>query len=244
MKEHNYVSKYFKSNNDKIQQNFMGADGRGWSGANGWGGNMPANFAGQGMYNADSADTTAGVAQGNQSMPYILIVTNTTTATVSNIEVLNANLRQSNFAQTGISFSNGFGNMTYQQVLATIASGQAAQIGAFRLVYSNSTGSTANAQSNVNAVTTVSTYSMNGATVTMPFSPILNDNQFQTTQVTLYYSFAMTGLVSFNLAYLLGSNAVSIYFLPQSAVNQYQALQNQGSINTYAPPTNLPAFNK
>jgi hypothetical protein len=219
---------YFKRQIDQVNQNFMGADG--WESADAWhsASGRRMSFEGQEVLNA-TGNTT------NESQPYIITLVNTTTVTVSNIEILYATTRQNSPTTTGITYTYNSGGLTYQGFLQAIAAGETFGVGALKLIYSNSTSATAIA--NVSSPITVTTYSLSGNSAVRPLTPVLDDYQQVQNQVTVRQQFMVTGLVSLVLAYLYGSTTLQLFIYPLTKVNRFSEIQGGGAdVTSFSDP--------
>lgn len=217
---------YFSEQLNAANENFLGADG--W-GADGW-----KSTDAQEYVQADA------VAVNAQSKPFIFSIVNTTTAAVSSVEIMDANLRQGLSGYTGLTYTNGYANMTYQQVLASIASGMGFEAGLVKLIYSHATEATAIA--NVTEVLTLTTNSMSGSVATETFVPILDDYQQIKTQVTVRHAFLVTGLVSLKINQLLGSTTVKVMIWPKSVINQFGLIKGSNGYRGFTNPNITPAL--
>jgi hypothetical protein len=217
---------YFNEKLDEANQHFLGADG--WNDADGWeDADGDESFDGQDMLQATGHAT-------NESQPYIVIVQNTTTADITNVEVLNSNSRQFGYTVSGLSYNYGLPNLTYGTFLSSISAGQHFNVGLVRLIYSNTSQSLAVA--NTSEVVTVTTNSINGNSVVKTFTPLLDDYQQIQTQVTLRYDFMVTGLVSLNIARLSGGTTVKVFLFPSAAVNQFKTIKASKTVSKYSDP--------
>lgn len=213
--------KYFNRKIDEANQNFMGADG--WESADAWqsASGRRMSFEGQEVLNA-TGNTS------NESQPYIITVANTTTVTVSNVEILYATTRQSSPTTSGVTYTYNSGSLTYQGFLQSIAAGETFGVGALKLIYSNSSSSST-AIANVSSPITITTYSLSGNSAVRPLTPVLDDYQQVQNQVTIRQQFMVTGLVSMVLGSLFGSTTVQIFIYPLTKVNRFSEISGGGS---------------
>ena len=219
---------YFKEKLDQANQHFLGADG--WNDADGW---DDADGSDEGFDGQDMLQATGHAT--NESQPYIVIVSNTTTADIFSIEILNSNVRQFNYnLVAGLSYTYGLPNVSYNTFLSSISAGQHFNVGLVRLIYSNTSQSLAVA--NTSEVVTVTTNSINGNSVVKTFTPLLDDYQQIQTQVTLRYDFMVTGLVSLNIARLSAGTTAKVFLFPSAAVNQFKNIKASKTVSKYSDP--------
>jgi hypothetical protein len=137
-------------------------------------------------------------------MPYIIVSKNT--ETLYNVELFNAN--QNYLSNDSLLFTNGFTNMTYKQLLGSIAYGQCGRIGQIRITVSDKNENF----SSHNIILTITQNYLDGSGWFKPISFLLNDNQFQSNQATASCNFELNGLVSVIINKLPPKTA--FYFYP------------------------------
>ena len=231
---------YFKQKVEEANQHFLGADG--WENADDWGADGEyesadddESFDGQDMLAATGNIT-------NESQPYIINVTNTTTDPVANVELLSANIRQSNYVAAGLSYSYGIPGVAYSLFLASIAAGEMFNVGLTRIIASHPTSSSV-AESQVNELVTVETLSINGNSAKKTLTPLLDSYQQIPNQVDLRSDFMVTGLVSFQIASLAALATIKVIFFPKAKVNNFKTIEGKKQVSKYADP-NVNPFRK
>jgi hypothetical protein len=222
--------KYFDQQIEDANMRFLGADG--WDNADGDWDNADGDeesFDGQDMLSA-TGNTT------NESQPYIINVTNTTTNAVTDVEILSANIRQSSFAASGLSHSYGIPGVSYQLFLASIASGEMFNVGLTRLIATHPTSSSI-ASAQIAELVTLETLSINGNTAKKTFTPLLDSYQQIDNQVDLKWDYMVTGLVSFKIASLAGLTTIKVIMFPKSKINNFSAIEGKkNKVSTYSNP--------
>jgi hypothetical protein len=213
-------SRYFENAKDMMNDRFHSADG--WEEADAWenafGDELPADA----IQTAAAADPMS--AKG-QSQPYIVTLTCGTT-NVSDVEVLDAGLRQFSSVVTGVTFSYDISGITYQQFLASIASGKAFEVGQIRLSASNSSSSVAIMQ--VQESVTISEKDINGNSFAKPLIPSLDAYQYTQTIIDLYHRFLVDSMTSLKIKVLYANTTLKVYLYPSSKVNQFKQLKGNG----------------
>ena len=228
----------------KANENFLGsdgADGEVWSADSGEEQQM---FDQQEQLNAVGKHHTKSHAQDSQ--PYIVVVTNTTTANFTSVEILNADVAQfnTNNQTTGagtLVVSYGLPTITYQQFLAAIASGLVFQVGITRLIAIAS--STTLAQGQIQETVTITTKDINGNQVSRPFIPIIDNYQYQNTQVDIRYDYLVNGLTSVNIANIYANMIVKFLLYPARKHNPFTGLKGANT-TAYRNPALNPALHK
>ncbi len=181
-----------------------------------------------------AANTPKSAMGVDYSTPYIVILT-VGTANVTDVEVLNAALRQSSSTTSGITYSYGSGEVTYDQFLAAINSGSGVfECGLVRLIAQNSTSSTAEAQ--VLTTITIKSVSLDGTSFSKPIYPSVSGIQYKQTQVDIPYTFMVDGLVSFKLATCYASSTITIRFYPSKKSNPFKQIQQGVGTSQFKNP--------
>jgi hypothetical protein len=224
-------SNYFSNARDFANERFLGADG--WEDADAWenafGDEMPA----------DSVETAAAadpMGSKGESQPYIITLT-AGSLDVSDVELLDAGLRQFSSTVVGITFSYDISGITYQQFLASIASGKPFEVGQIRLSASNSSSSVAIQQ--VQETVTVSEKDINGNAFSKPLIPSLDAYQYTQTIIDLYHRFLVDAMTSVKIKNIYANTTLRVYLYPSSKVNQFKQLKGQatsGGVTKYSDP--------
>jgi hypothetical protein len=223
------LSNYFAQARDFANERFMSSNG--WEEAAEWenafGDEMPADA----VQVAAAADP---MANKGQSQPYIITLT-CGTDDVSDVEVLDAALRQFSSTVTGVTFTYGITGITYTQFLASIATGKSFEVGQIRLSASNASSSVAIQQ--VQETVTVKEKDVNGNNFEKPLIPSLDAYQYTQTIIDLYYRFLVDGLTSLKIKTLYASTTLKVYLYPSAKVNQFSQLKNKATgVTTYQDP--------
>lgn len=225
-------SAYFRNAKDYVNETFLSADG-GWEDADAWenafGDEMPADA----IQTAAAADP---MAQKGQSQPYIITLT-AGTADVTDVELLDAGLRQFASTVSGITFSYDISGITYQQFLASIASGKPFEVGQIRLSASNASSSVAVQQ--VQETVTVSEKDINGNSFAKPLIPSLDAYQYTQTIIDLYHRFLVDALTSVKIKNVYANTTLRVYLYPSAKVNQFKQLKAQAQssgVTKYGDP--------
>jgi len=217
-------SNYFAQAKEYANQHFLGADG--WEADGEWenayGDEMPADA---GMMEAPVAQVA--------SQPYIITIT-CGTDTKTDLEVLNAALRQFTPTTAGVTFVYSIPGVTYQQFLAAISTGKSFKVSQVRLSASNSSSSVAVQQ--VQETVSVGQKDINGNVLSKPLIPSLDSYQYSQTIIDLFYDFDVDGMTSFTLSTLYASTTLKIYLYPSVRVNQFKQLQGAVPVSTYKNP--------
>jgi hypothetical protein len=218
-------SNYFAQAREYSNQKFLGADG--WSSDGEWesafGNELPADAAGMG------ADPVAQVA----SQPYIVTLT-CGSVDVTDVEILNAALRQLNPAVAGVSFAYSIPGLTYTQFLAGLSTGKSFKVSQIRLSASNSSNSVAIQQ--VQETVSVTQKDLNGNTVGKPLIPSMDSYQYSQTIIDLFADFDVDGMTSMIISNLYANTALKIYLYPSARVNQFKQLMGEVPVSTYKNP--------
>ena len=236
----NKKSKYFEDAINYSNENFMNYDGD-WESADDWEGaddleGIQEDLGADGDYDDDEYyEEAQGRRPANsQSQPYIVKIENTTTAAVSNVIILDAAVRQTNFTVAGVSITYGLSGITYAQFLSSIASGQTFQVGQLRLIGSSTTST--NAETVVLTTTTVTTKSINGNQIIRPFVPQKDSFQQINTQTDIFYQFMCDALTQIKFDSIPGSTTLTVYIYPAAKVNPFQQVKGRRGVSEYRNP--------
>ena len=222
-------SQYFADALNHVNNEFLGADG--WEAGDGWGADGYEEM--QGGLNAEGGRPAAN----SQSLPFVIILENTTTATVSDVEILNSAENFNNYAVSGISITYGLSGITYNTFLGRINSGQTFEVGQLRLIASSSTSGRAELQ--VLQTVKVTTKTIDGRDSSMQLRPQKDSFQYIATQVDSYVPFMVDSLTAITFASILGSTTVQVYLYPMASTNPFGALKGKGASQYSNPNTNF-----
>lgn len=223
-------SKYFRQAIADVNQNYLAADG--WNNFDNWGGADGFGAVQQNL-GADAAAPVSVQNQGSKALPYIIQVENTTTATVSDITILNSAVTFNNYAVSGVSITYGLSGVTYNTFLGRVNSGQSFEVGQLRIIASSTT--TGRDELQVLQPVTVFTRTIDGRYTSMQLT--LQKDSFQQikNQVDSYYPFLVDSMTGLTFS-LYGSTTVVFYFFPKAAVNPFNQLRGDVLPTTYANP--------
>jgi hypothetical protein len=231
-------SRYFNQAREDANENFMnfGSEDMPFDAdelpADGW-----DDFGADGLY----AEGAAPAPQAAPSQPYIISVQNTTTATVSNVVILDAAQRQNNYVISGVSITYGLANITYGQFLSALLS-RTFSVGQLRMV--GSASSTSNAEAQVLTTVTVTTKDINGNQIDKPFIPQKDSYQQIATQTDIYYNFLVDELTKITFAEIYGSTTLKVYLYPSGRTNKFKQLKQNSGVSNYANPRVNPMLRK
>lgn len=243
-----YKKSFFNSEASEANEFFANA-----SGDNGWGnafGDADGDYEEaddyEGADDYDYADSIEELQMMNanasvrrpapvaESQPYIITVSNTTTADIHNVEILNALSRQFNSEVAGLHYEYNVGTMTYPEFLAWISSGNVFSVGQTSLVGIGSSDSLNRAQ--VQETVSIVTKDPNGNAVTRVFNPRIDSFQYSSTQTDLWYDYLLNSFTNFTIGKLYANTALKLYFYPKQKLNQFKALQQGGNATKYGNP--------
>jgi len=194
--------------------------------------NAFANFSGMGGYRNAAG---AGAMQPT-SQPYVINVTSTSGAAVSNFEILGSDTYL--YGATGtwangsltigsITISSGTPNITYQQMLAQFQNKPFLN----GLTYYQS--STANQiQQSISVVVKDAT----GNTQTMPITSNVDPYQFQSTVIALPNTFTVDGNTSLVIASVLANATITLKLFPADKIDVTAGLVGNQISRSYANP--------
>jgi hypothetical protein len=228
-------SKYFQEAREMVNEEFLGSDG--------WDESFDdedfgVDAFGDEMIDAEGEDDFAMAAgelkKPTSSQPYIVEIENTTTSNVTNATILDAALKQTSYAVSGLSITYGISTITYAQFLASIAAGKVFEVGLMRLVASHSSDSTAESQ--VLTTVTITTTDINGNSMSRPFIPQFDSYQYRNKQVDISYRFLVDALTKIQFATIYGSATLKVYLYPASKVNQFKQLRGKRATSQYGSP--------
>lgn len=226
-------SNYFADAEREVNQTYLSAAGE-WEHTDAeWDGAFGDEL------NADAtapATPVATGATGGKSQPYTIVLANTTTDNISNVVILDAALRASNFAVSGVSFSYEPTTLTYGQFLSGIA-GRPFKVGLLRLIASNASASIVAQQ--LLASLTIETKNPNGNLIQMPFIPEFDSYQYSQTQVDITYAFNVDTLTKITFSTLYASTTLKVRLYPSVTINNFAQLKGtSGAIRSNSPQVN------
>ena len=171
-----------------------------------------------------------------RSMPYIINITNGSTAAQSNVDVLGANqyLFNTGLQANGdlvigsITISSGVPNISYRDLLAT------SQTNPFTVGQTYISSQATPAQ--VQEVFTVTTKDPNGSLLQVPISPAIDPYQQQSGILVDDTPYRIDGNTKLTISQVLGSAVVQVRFFPADNINPGRALAGQPVGQSFADP--------
>lgn len=202
----------------------------------------------RGFYaDATAAATAAPVAAaapaatpGNKptSQPFVVVVTSTSGAAVSNFDVLGAyeylvnpptgwSWSNGNLVNGSITISSGVSTINYTRMLAQF------QTLPFTVgtVYINSSTAT-----QINQALTLTVSDATGRTASNPMLPVTDPYQFSSTSIAFTQKFRMDGNTKITVAQILANAVVTFYFYPTDDFNSVRALSNGQVVKSFGNP--------
>lgn len=232
------MKKYFAQARDAIHQNMLGADGYSdWNAAGPW---DRQNLGATGAEDDVTSVNQNAVTQ--KSRPFIILVRNTTTATLSNVVILDSALKASESANAygnnaGIYIEYSLTNMTYLQFLASINNGNIFRVGKLRIQASASSDSNALAQPL--KTLTIRQTDQTGTIVDIPITPEKDMYQNQNYITEVKDQFMVNSLTKLTISQVLANTDVTFSFYPMTRVNSYNQLEGgTGVVNKSNPNLN------
>lgn len=228
-------SKYFRQAISNLNQKYLSADG--WDSAD-W--NSAGGFDEQQaslMAVGNEVDASPRPAANAKSLPYIVILENTTTVTVDNVVIFNSAETFNNYTVAGVSITWGYSGISYNTVLGRINSGQVFEIGQMRLVATSSvTG-----RDELQVIRTVTLFSktIDGKSMQMQINPQKDSFQNIKNQTDVFYPFMIDSLTGLSFS-LLGLTTLNVYLYPRVAANPFNIIkQGAGTVEYANPKTNF-----
>jgi hypothetical protein len=205
---HASASPAFRNSTGPINSpGMMGNKPGGWN-ANGTGSNMPS------------------------TKPYVILISNTSAAAVSNFDILGAAQyltgtngggtwsSAGNFTYLGITVSMGTPGVSYQQFLSNTQTSPFTGGAIYAQTLSGS-------NSQVTSIITLTSTSPQGAVYTEPLIPLISPNQFQTGIVTMNSEFNVDGLTKLTFTTIYASTVWQVLIYPAQVISPAAILNNQ-----------------
>jgi hypothetical protein len=232
-------SRYFKQAISDIQENYLSADG--WQNVDNWDNAGGFDAAQEAMMASGEQVMQPRPPANSQSIPYWIILENTTTATVENVTIFDSATKFSDYSVSGISITWGYSGITYNQVLGRINSGQVFKVGQTRIVASSTT--TGRDAQQVLKPITLQTKTIDGQSISRQLVMQKDSYQQITNQVDSFYPYSVDSMTSliFNI---LGSTTINVYLYPIAAVNPFNALKGEVAPSQYGNPKVNPYLSK
>ena len=170
-----------------------------------------------------------------QSQPYIVTVTSTSGADVSNFDILGSYqyLNNAGFNSAGslvigsITISSGISNVTYSEMLWQLQN----NVFSVGLTYLQST-----AAAQILSTVSVNTRDANGNIATKALIPIIDPYQQQTNVVALKTPFRIDGFTKLIIQTVTASSTSKFYFYPADNINLARALGGAAVSKQFGSP--------
>lgn len=195
-----------------------------------------ANFDGNGFAAAPNFFGAGGAGMGaSASQPYIITLTSTSGAAVSDFDVLGSYqyVYSSNFTAGGdlvigsITISSGISGITYREMLSQFAN-QPFNVG---LTYYQSATS-----AQVLETLTLNTRDANGNQAQKTLVPTIDPYQQQSDIVAMNQNFSIDGFTKLTLRNVLANATVKIYLYPADNINLARGLAGEQVSRRYVNP--------
>jgi hypothetical protein len=226
-------SQYFADAKNDINENYLGADA--WENADDEFESANDQYDYAFGDELEAAGPTAKKMTTGQSQPYTIVLHNTTTSDINNVNILGAGLAIiAGFAVAGVTFGYEPTNMTYSEFLANIVSGKIFKVGQLRLIASNVTDSISSQQ--VLTSIAINTKDPNGNSVGMSYIPEYDSYQQIKNQTDVWYQFNVDALTSITIATLYALTQLKIRLYPLAKINQFAQLRGSQGVSKYSNP--------
>ena len=220
------VRKYLADAQNRANESFSNADGFI---------DQDLSFTGDDFFGADGGN--AGAMQSiQQSQPYIVVVTSTSGADVSNFDILGSYqyINNSNFnATTGslvigsVTISSGIAGVTYREMLWQFQN----NVFSVGLTYMQST-----VAAQILSSVAVNTRDANGNTAQKSLIPIIDPYQQQTNVVAMKTPFRIDGFTKLVIQNVSATSTTKFYFYPADNVNLARALGGSAVSKQFGSP--------
>lgn len=210
------VKKYLEQAKSNSAQKYANADGRFDS----------ATLSGSGAFKNAAGDASP-VRKAPTSQPYVINVTSTSGAAVTDFSILGSNTylyggsgTWSNGSLTigSITISSGTPGVTYQAMLAQF------QQQPFTCGLTNYQSATTN---QINQTLTIVTKDANGNESRMPIVPVKDPYQFQSDMIPIYNSYNVDGFTSIIISSVLANATITFFVYPAAKVDLARGLEGQ-----------------
>ena len=189
------------------------------------------SFTGDEFFNANGV----GAPSAPTSQPYIVTITSTSGAAVSDFEVLGSyeNINNAGFTAGGnlvigsITISSGISNINYREMLYQFMQNPFS-VG---LTYIQSATS-----NQVLETLTLNTRDANGNSASKALVPTIDPYQQQSDIVAMKYPFRIDGFTKITLRQVLANAAVKLYFYPSDNINLARGLAGRAVSRQYGNP--------
>lgn len=208
-------SEYFEEARDNANESFYNMDG-----------GFDDDFSFDG--DDDGFDMASGAGGASTSQPYIVRVSNTTAADVSDVTLYGAyNNIATNGTQANVSKTMAVSGLTYTEFLYQ-SMNKPFVVG---LTYIDSANT-----AQVTQTLTVTQKDINGNQAIRVLTPTVDPYQQQTTKVAFKYQYKIDGFTTLTLSTLKASATVDFYFYPAETVSTSRALSGRRAVRGYRGP--------
>jgi hypothetical protein len=197
------------------------------------------NFAGSGYLPATGAAYQGGMGSMPTSQPYVLLISNSSSSSVANVDVLGASTYLMN-PPTNTTWSNGV-LTTQSSITITSQTGISYQqllnqsiINPFVIAYTQVSATNVSAQAFTSF--TVTTVDANGRQLVDNYAMIQNLWQQANNGAATFSNFTVDAMTKMTFGTVLGNATFLLYLYPAVNVNPAQALNGKQVINTYGNP--------
>lgn len=200
-----------------------------------------ANMFRQGYGMAPYANADGGMSpSAPTSQPYVVNVTSTSGAAVSNFTIFAANERTGNYSNWvngnyvdgSITISSGIPDVTYQMLCEQLKQ----QPVLIAQLYMQS----ATTNQLLQTISVVEK-DANGNSQTRPIIPVISPTQFQSTVNLIKQAFPINGNTKLVIASILANTTLTLQFYPSNKVNTSAVLDGANADRTYSDPQIVPA---
>jgi hypothetical protein len=218
------VRKYLADAQNRANESFSNADGFI---------DQDLSFTGDDFFGADG--NMGGMQSVQQSQPYIVVVTSTSGADVSNFDILGSYqyINNTNFNTSGnlvigsITISSGIAGVTYREMLWQFQN----NVFSVGLTYMQST-----VAAQILSSVAVNTRDANGNTAQKSLIPIIDPYQQQTNVVALKTPFRIDGFTKLVIQNVSATSTTKFYFYPADNVNLARALGGSAVSKQFGSP--------
>lgn len=217
------IRKYLSDAQNSVMEKFVGADGFI---------DDDLSFTGDDFFNANGGSVQQSV---QTSQPYIIDITSTSGAAVSNFEVLGSYqyINNAGFTAGGdlvlgsITISSGISDINYREMLYQFMNNPFS-VG---LTYIQSV--TAN---QVLETLSVNTRDANGNLAQKTLVPTIDPYQQQTTVIAMKYAYRIDGFTRITIRQVLANASLKLYFYPADNINLARALGGNAVSKQFGTP--------
>jgi hypothetical protein len=206
-----------------------------FSGVGSWADDQYSGFGGDYAFQYANGQQAPAAQPSPTSLPFIVLVQNSTTANIANVTIFNANVAlgtdTSAFGNTaGIVITSGNSNVSYYKLLQT------SKDKPFRVAQTYISSATAG---QIQVQYSVVQIAANGVRVDTPITPNIDPYQLQTTVLVNTTQYIIDGDSSIVFASLLASTTVTFQLFPVNTANVTRTLTDSGVVNQLGSPQTI-----